>query len=203
MNDSKTLLELAGASPIQIDWKKAALILIDYQREYTDGQLALGDRAKTCVNNAIKLIKYARDRKAPIFHVVHHGAPGGNLFNPDSATSELIPEIIPLEEEPLVVKRLPNAFINTNLRELIGLTDRSQLVFGGFMSHMCISSSVRASLDLGYTNFVCSDTCFTRDLADARGGTIAAETVHECSMAALRDRFATVLTAESITRQPV
>lgn len=34
------------------------------------------------------------------------------------------------------------------------------------MSHMCVSSSVRAAFDLGFDSFVCHDACATRDLPD-------------------------------------
>lgn len=198
MKNISTLLELAGATHTSVDWSKAALIMIDYQQEYTDGGLPLGEQAATCVSNAIELMKHARAHNSPVIHVLHHGSAGGSLFNPENKMVNMIPEIEPLEDEPIVIKRLPNAFKNTNLDDIIALTDRTQLVLCGFMSHMCISSTVRASLDLGYKNYVCEDACFTRDLPDGVGGVIPAEEVHRNSIAALADRFSSIETTQTL-----
>lgn len=198
MTQPKTLLELSGAPTHNVDWNKAALILIDYQIEYINGSLSLGDRADACIHSAKKLMRYARDVQAPVIHVVQHGASGGMLFDPDKKYSEIVPELDVTDDESVIVKHLPNAFAKTTLRELLDLSGRSELIYAGFMSHMCVSSTVRAALDLGYKNIVCSDACYTRDLSDSKGNVVSAETVHEVSMAALRDRFATVATAAEI-----
>lgn len=198
MNTPKTLLEIAGAPAQTIDWSQAALIMIDFQQEYTDGVLGLGKVSEPAISTAARLMEHARKVGAPVFHVVHHGKPGGAAFNPDTDLVKLIPTLAAADEEPIVVKNLPNAFKNTNLAELIQLSGRKQLIFCGFMSHMCVNASVRAALDLGYNNFVCSDACATRDLADETGEVIPADVLHKAAMAALRDRFATVVRADAL-----
>jgi nicotinamidase-related amidase len=198
MNTPKTLLEIAGAPTQAIDWPQAAVIMIDFQQEYTDGVLALGNGSEPVISTAARLLEHARLVGAPVFHVAHHGKPGGAIFNPDTDLVKLIPTLAAADDEPVVVKNLPNAFKNTNLAELIQLSGRNQLIFCGFMSHMCVSTSVRAALDLGYKNFVCSDACATRDLADETGELIPADTLHKSAMAALRDRFATVCRSDAL-----
>lgn len=201
MSTPKTLLEIAGASEQTIDWSQAALIMIDFQQEYTQGTLSLGETSGPAIQAATRLMEYARKIGAPVFHVVHHGKAGGAAFNPDTHLVDLIPELNAEEEEPIIIKNLPNAFKNTNLADLIQLSGRNQLIFCGFMSHMCVNASVRAALDLGYKNFVCSDACATRDLADETGEVIPAATLHKASMAALRDRFATVFRSDVLLAQ--
>ena len=61
------------------------------------------------------------------------------------------------------------------------------------MTHMCVSSTVRAALDLGYRCSVVAGACATRDLPDGAGGVIAANQLQRAELAALADRFATVL----------
>ncbi len=198
MNSPKTLLEIAGAPVRALEWRRAALIMIDFQNEYTDGVLKLGPESRLAIETASRVISYARRVGTPVFHVVHHGASGSAAFDPQTPKVGLIPALSAIREEPIIVKNLPNAFNNTNLHELIRLSGRQQLIFCGFMSHMCVNASVRAALDLGYTSFVISDACATRDLADERGEIVPAEVMHRASMAALRDRFATVCLADTV-----
>ncbi len=62
------------------------------------------------------------------------------------------------------------------------------------MTHMCVSATARAALDLGYQSTVLSDASATRDLPDIDGaGTVPAAEIHRIELAALADRFAIVL----------
>jgi len=198
MKKPQTILEISKQTESEIDWNQAALVLIDIQNEYTTGNLTLGDGAQAAIANVNKLLTHAREVNAPIFHVVHHGNKSGQLFNPHRNGSEIVSEIEVRQQEAIVIKSLPNAFTNTNLQELIELSDRRVLVIVGFMSHMCVSSTTRGALDLGFTNYVCDDACYTRDLRSSSGETIPSEIVHLVSMAALKDRFATVCSTSKI-----
>jgi nicotinamidase-related amidase len=62
---------------------------------------------------------------------------------------------------------------------------------------MCVSTTVRTALDLGFRSTVVADACATRDLPSP-GGVIPARTLHEVELAALGDRFAGVFTAAKI-----
>jgi len=194
----RTILEITKQPVAAVNWEKAAVIFIDLQNEYTIGKLALGNKCGEAISKANELLTHSRKMGAPVFHVVHHGSIKGSLFNPQGTGVDIVPEIEVLKSEPIIVKNLPNSFINTNLRELIDAEDRSHLVFAGFMSHMCVSSTVRDALDKGYTNFVCHDACYTRDLRNMHGKTIPSELVHESAMAALQDRFSTVSATSAI-----
>ena len=74
----------------------------------------------------------------------------------------------------------------------LAATERKDIILAGLMTHMCISSTARAGLDLGYRITVDADSCATRDLPDGRGGSIPAATVHEVALAELSDRFAII-----------
>ncbi|MDR3526599.1 MAG: isochorismatase family protein, partial [Rhizomicrobium sp.] len=67
-----------------------------------------------------------------------------------------------------------------------------------FMTHMCVSTTVRAALDYGYLSTVVADACATRDLPSHSGGIVSAALLHEAEIAALSDRFANVFTAAEI-----
>ncbi len=67
------------------------------------------------------------------------------------------------------------------------------MIFAGFMTHMCVSSTIRAAVDLGYGAAVVAEACATRDLPDGQGGVVAVADLHRAELAALADRFAIVV----------
>jgi nicotinamidase-related amidase len=185
-----TLMELAGVRPAPAALSQSVVILIDGQREYVDGALPLPG-IKPALTEGARLLQRARTAGTPVIHVVHRG--GGSLFNPQSPYFAIAGPWSPVEDETVIEKRLPNAFAGTRLNEAIRATGRKQLIIVGFMTHMCVSSTVRAALDRGYTTTLVDAATATRDLPDGKGGTIPAETVQQASLAALADRFAVVV----------
>ncbi|MBH0005480.1 cysteine hydrolase family protein [Psychrobacter sp. SWN149] len=193
-----TLLELAGGAFDTLDWSNAALVLIDYQNEYVDGAMPLGQAGAIAISSARLLLDKARQQDIPIFHITHHGAENGNVFDPLSSKVEIVETLQPHDGEMVIAKKYPNAFHDTKLQEMLSAASKQQIIFAGFMSHMCVSSSVRAAFDLGFDSFVCHDACATRDLPSAKKETISAEVMHNTAMAALQDRFAALMTTDDL-----
>ena len=192
MSTPKTLLEMAGANMVPPSWDDAALVLIDCQQEYVDGTLALPGVAPA-LQECAKLVAMARDAGAPVIHVVHHGKPGGGMFDPEGPSGAEAADIAGIDGEATVAKGLPNSFAGTNLQDVLEATERKSLVLAGFMTHMCISSTARAALDLGYSNTVVDTACATRDLPDGQGGVLKADDLHRAALVALSDRFALIV----------
>ena len=130
-------------------------------------------------------------------HVRHKGRAGG-LFDLDARGGAIIDTVQPAGGESIVSKPLPNAFAQTDLDATLKRLGRTQLVVAGFMTHMCVSSTARAALDLGYKATVAADAAATRDLPDPMGGVIAADALHRAALAELADRFAIVATVDRI-----
>ena len=172
--------------------------MIDFQNEYVDGAMPLGNAGSKATANARLLLDRARKEAIPIFHIVHHGQDNDKIFDPLSSKVEIIDSLQPLDDEKTIVKMHPNAFYDTELQTLITSVGKQQIIFAGFMSHMCVSSSVRAAFDLGFESFVCHDACATRDLPSVTGQVITASTVHDSAMAALQDRFAALVATDKL-----
>ncbi len=151
--------------------------------------------AASAIGHAEKLLARAREAGAAIVHIAHKGRPGG-LFDRDAERGAIVSALAPLMDEPVIEKGLPNAFAGTDLAAQLAAIGRKDLVLAGFMTHMCISSTARAGLDLGYRITVDADSCATRDLPDGRGGTIAAWTVNDVALVELSDRFAIIARGE-------
>jgi nicotinamidase-related amidase len=192
MMQPKTLLDFAGVSLPTGRFEDAALLVIDHQQEYVAGKLPLHGIA-AAVDAIARLQAAARKVGAPIVHVAQNGRPGSALFDPDGPMSHFIARVAPAADEATVIKSLPNAFAKTDLDARLKLTGRTDLIVAGFMTHMCVSATTRAALDLGYRTTVVADATATRDLPDGNGGVIDAAAGKRVALAELADRFAKVV----------
>jgi len=191
MKQPKTLLQMAGAAIQPADLRTSTLVLIDCQQEYVFGGLVLPEVEKALAEIELA-IKKARSGSHPIVHIMHQGAKGG-LFDLDEETGKLAPQASAAGNETIIKKKRPNAFQNTNLHETLQKIGHKNIIFAGFMTHMCISSTVRAALDLDYQSWVIDKATATRDLPTADGGFITARNLHNAVISGLADRFATIV----------
>ncbi|WP_149535655.1 isochorismatase family protein [Siccirubricoccus phaeus] len=191
MTTPKTLLELAGAPLAPSRLEAAALVVVDAQGEYRDGRLPLEGIGPALARLAA-LLDAARAAGTPVIHIAHKGRAGG-LFDRDAAGGAILPEAAPLGGEAVIEKPLPNAFAQTGLQEALAATGRRELILAGFQTHMCVSSTARAALDLGWRVTVAADAAATRALPDPLGGEpFTGAALHRAALAALADRFAIV-----------
>jgi nicotinamidase-related amidase len=193
---AKTLLDMAGADLTPPKLSDAVLIVIDAQNEYVDGKLPLPG-VKPALENIARLLAKAREDGGRIIHVQHRGRAGG-AFDPATKAFAIADEAAPRTGEAVVEKPLPNAFAGTTLNETLTSMGVKRLVLAGFMTHMCVSSTARAALDLGYQTTVAADACATRDLP-AAGGDISAADLHRAELSALADRFSIVCATDILT----
>lgn len=190
MTGPKTLLEMSGAPLTPSALSAAVIVSIDCQNEYVNGALALPGMASALAECA-RVIAAARAAGTPIIHIAHRGKAGG-AFDPDAPRGQIAEPVKPAEGETVIWKPLPNAFAQTDLDAAVKATGRKELILVGFMTHMCVSSTARAALDLGYRCTIVESACATRDLPAPGGGTIGAAELHRASLAALADRFAII-----------
>lgn len=198
MNRPATLYDLAGVKPVPGRFPSAALVLIDMQNEYLSGPLELPD-AEDAVANAANLLAAARATGARVIHVAHRGRPGGP-FDPEATCGMIVDALAPVHDEAIVWKPRPNAFSGTNLLDRLGGADRP-MILAGFMTHMCVSSTARAALDLGVPVTLVPDACATRDLPAEDGTMIHHRTLHAAAVAALADRFVAVARTSQIAAE--
>ena len=195
MSKPKTLLDMAGAPNRPQRLADSAVVMIDAQLEYVTGRLPLAGVGPALEVGA-ELLAAARAAGRPVIHVQHLGK-GDGLFGPDSAFFAIAPEVVPEDHEPVVEKVVPNAFADGALDAKLKELGVSKIIIGGFMTHLCVSTTARAALDLGYGCSLLAPACATRDLPDGRGGVVAAADIHRIELVALSDRFATIATAVS------
>ena len=188
----KTLWEWAGARPAPLRLREAVVVVIDAQHEYVDGALPLPG-VQSALEEIGRLLARARHLMVPIIHVIHHGQPDG-LFAPGSDGAEVASPATPAPNEPVLSKRLPNAFGSTDLADRVHALKKPGIILVGFMTHMCVEATARAAVDLGLRATVIAAATATRELPDPiSGGSVPAAEVQRNALAALSDRFATIV----------
>src|SRR2546423_819949 len=114
-------------------------------------------------------------------------------FAPDPPGFELASPATPAPGEAVVHKNLPNAFASTDLASRLAALKKPNVVLVGFMTHMCVEATARASIDLGFKATVIASATATRALPDPlSGAALSADEVQRNALAAIADRFAIV-----------
>ena len=150
-----TMLQMSGVQPVPATMADGVLLIVDAQREYTDGLLPLTG-VQPAVEALAVLLEKARAAGAPVVHVRHQSK--GKAFNPASSGYEIVKELTPRAGETIIDKGLPNSFAGTDLAQRLTAIGRKNLLVGGFMTHMCISATVRSATDHGYMCTIAADT---------------------------------------------
>lgn len=189
-SDPKTLLQMAGAPLTPASLKNAHLIMIDCQCEYTTGHLPL-QGVDAALEECAALLAKARQAGTPVIHIAHKGKAGG-AFDRGGEGGQIEQRAAPIAGEPVIEKALPNSFAGTDLDDVLKTGSANELIIAGFMTHMCVSSTARAALDLGYRTTIVASATTTRDLPGPNGGVVEAAVLQTASLAALSDRFAII-----------
>jgi nicotinamidase-related amidase len=201
----RTLRERYGLrAPAVLSPAHTALVLVDLQREFLDGQLALPD-AGAAVARARQLLAWARRAGVHVVFVQQIAASAtAPLFASGSRGAELAPGLEPEPGDSRITKSAAGAFSNTALHRLLTERGVEVLVVAGLMTHLAVDTTARDGTVLGYRVMIASDATATRALPGPRGdGVIEPATVQRVALAALADRFADLATSDEIVAWPV
>jgi nicotinamidase-related amidase len=173
-----------------------ALILIDVQKGFHDSYW--GGRNNPEAEKHIEvLLECFRSHNIPVIHVQHMSVEVQSPLRPDRPGSEFIPGLGPKNDEKVFQKSVNSAFIGTNLEQYLRQNQLQRLVFVGFTTDHCVSTSTRMAANLGFDATIVADAT----VAFARQGLkelFPADLVHEVSLASLNKEFAKVLTTKGV-----
>jgi nicotinamidase-related amidase len=190
MDGTTSLRQLTGLPDTPAPWAEQALVLIDCQQTYTRGVLEL-DGVEKALDAVEELLDRARTAGVPVVHVQHDAGPG-TPFDVRADIGAIVERVAPRDGEPVVVKDHPNAFVGTDLHELLTATGRQDVLLAGFMTHMCVNSTARGAFNLGYRPTVVASATATRSLPGP-SGVVPAAAVQDVSLAAIADLFGVVV----------
>ncbi|GAB4588316.1 isochorismatase family protein [Nocardia sp. IFM 10818] len=187
---TQTLRELSEFDQTPAALADATLVLIDYQNTYTRGVMELTGW-EAALDAAAELLAKARAAGAKIIHIMNDGG----VRTPYDITAEIgqiHPRVAPVEGEPVVVKTVPNGFVDTDLAERIDAAGNKNLIIAGFMTHMCVTFTTEGAFLRGNHPTVVADACATRPLRTAVTE-VSAEALHNSALATIADLYAVVV----------
>ncbi|MFE0889013.1 cysteine hydrolase family protein [Streptomyces rochei] len=192
-----TLRQLNGFDDTPAKLAGSTLVLIDYQNTYTTGVMEL-DGWQDALDAGARLLARARREGVKVVHVVNDGGEG-TPYDIRAEIGSIHPSVAPLDGEPVVVKKAPNAFVGTDLDRHVDAAGHTDLVLAGFMTHMCVAFTAQGAFLRGNRPTVVADACATRALPVA-GIELDARQVHHGALATIADLYGVVVPSqESLT----
>jgi len=168
-----------------MDPKRTAVVLIEYQNDFTSEGGTLHDAVKPVMSstnmlaNTLETVKKARELGATIVHApisftddyheltpepygILKGVVDSKSFRKGSWGSEIVDELKP-EPQDIVVegKRGLDGFASTNLDFVLRSRGITNIALGGFLTNCCVESTMRTGYEKGYNVITLKDCTAT------------------------------------------
>ena len=184
---------------LKLDLNKSALLVIDMQKFFLDPS----SPTYTCGGPAIlpnltALVGRFRAAHRPVIFTRHVHHPDGidagimgwwweGMCKEGTPESEIVPELQPLPEEKVVLKRRYSAFFGTDLETVLRCLKIEDLVISGIMTNLCCETTARDAYMRDLRVFF---------LADGTGS--ISEDMHVASLMGLALGFASITTCDRV-----
>lgn len=169
---------------------QTALILIEYQHDFTSENGALHKGVKDCMQqtnmlvNSQAALKAAREKGVTIIYSpisfsdnyrelrkptygVLQNIIATKAFRQGSWGAEIIDNVKPLSHEIILEgKRGLDAFYSTNLDFILRQLNIKSLAICGFLTNCCVESTVRTAYEKGYDVTTLNDCCATLSMEE-------------------------------------
>lgn len=140
------------------DRPASALVVIDVQNNVVTGAY---NRDAVVANIATLVDKARADGVAVIW--VQHSSEGMPI---DSEGWQYVPELKMAESEPVVHKRYPDSFEETDLESVLAEYKIGRLVVAGAQTDECVRSTLHGAITRGYDALLVSDAHTTEDQSE-------------------------------------
>lgn len=198
-----TIRTMSGAEKTRtLDANTTALVVIDFQNEYFSEKMPIPD-GKKALENTKRLVSFAHKEGMPVYFVQHLGPANSPLFAKGSRFAEFHKDLRPTKADYVITKETPSSFVGTTLDSQLKAKGIKQLVVTGLMTHMCVSSTARDAVPLGYQVIIPEDATATRDLATWDNKVVDHKVLQEAALAGVADVFAEIKTTDEVLKMPV
>lgn len=174
-----------------------ALIVVDVQNAIDDPKWGRRGQPDTEAMIA-KLLAAWRERRLPVIHIRHDSTDPASPYRPGTEGNEFKSEVAPQVGEPVVDKRTNNAFIGTDLMDVLDELQVHSLVVTGVLLENSVDATVRMAANLGFEVSIPEDAVASIDRKDHRGKLWAAEDVHALALSVLGGEYARITTSDKI-----
>ena len=166
--------------PYLMDAERAALILIDMQRDFLEADgfgASLGNDVtmlRPAIIGCARLLTLFRSLHMPLIHTreahrpdlgdcppakrsrgdpilrIGDAGPMGRILISGELGTEIVPECCPISDEIVLDKPGKGAFFGTKLGEILTAFDISHLIIAGVTTEVCVQTTMREANDRGY-----------------------------------------------------
>lgn len=172
---------------------RRALIVIDVQNEYVDGNFRIEyPPVAASLPRIEQAMDFARAQAMPIVVVQHVLPPDAPIFAAGSRGAELHPAIARRHRDHLLTKTLPSCFAGTDFGAWLRSRAIDTLSIVGYMTHNCDDSTTRQAFHEGWQVELLHDAAGSLPYANQAGSASAAE-IHRVTSVVLQSTFAAVL----------
>jgi len=145
--------------------KKPAIIVVDFQRAFLDEKFALGQspRIRKAAVETVELLELARIKEIPIIHTVVGFRDQWDMgrwkmdiqwIAENSEAAELSPILKAPSNEPVIIKKAPSAFFNTDVLRLLTLQSCDTVIVTGCVTSGCIRATVIDAFSYGFRTII-------------------------------------------------
>ena len=135
-----------------------ALLVVDVQNGVVGG----AHERDSVVANVGTVVEKARQAGVPVVWVQH----SSQHLAKDSDEWQIVPELEPDDDEPLVGKTYADSFEETSLETVLADLGVGRLVLAGAQTDECIRSTLHGAITRGYDATLVSDAHTTEDLTE-------------------------------------
>lgn len=174
---------MSAPAPAALDPERTAVVLIEFQNEFTSPGGKLHDAVKgvmestDMLNNAQALVKAARAKGCLIVHCpitftddyselrrdaygILANVKAGGAFKKSDWGGAICDAMAPQPGDIVVEgKRGLCGFASTNLDFILGQRRIENIALAGFLTNCCVESSMRTGYEKGYHVFTITDSC--------------------------------------------
>lgn len=140
------------------DRPNTALLIVDVQNDV----VGAAHNRDAVVANVAALVDKARAANVPVVWVQH----SGEAMPVGSDGWQFVPELTLAESEPVVHKRYPDSFEETDLEQVLAGGRIGRLIVAGAQTDECIRSTLHGAIARGYDATLVSDAHTTEDLSE-------------------------------------
>lgn len=140
------------------DRPNTALVVIDVQTGVVGGAV----RRDEVVAAIGDLVDRARTASVPVVWVQHDD----DELARDSDEWQIVPELAPAPNEPIVYKQYGDSFEATDFEERLADLGVGRLIVTGAQTDMCVRSTLHGALARGYDALLVDDAHTTEDLSE-------------------------------------
>lgn len=177
---------------------KTCLILIDAQESFRQRPYFTQNDLPAYLSAQNALIEGCVAHDLPVLRIFHVDGPKttDNPFALESGHVRPLAELSSFDAAATFHKRRHSALVGTGLDVWLTQNGIQRLIISGIRTEQCCETTARHASDLGWTVDFCVDATLTWDMQHLDGSMLNAADIKARTAAVLKDRFATICTAQ-------